>query len=71
MKLNLAVTPGDGIGPDVMVEGVKVLQAVASKFGHQVDLEYGDIGGVAIGGPAADETRPRGDVERAARRWRE
>jgi len=48
MKFNLAVLPGDGIGPDVTTEGVKVLQAVGEKFGHEFNLKYGLVGGIAI-----------------------
>ena len=48
MKFNLAVTPGDGIGPEVVTEGIKVLQAIGDKYGHSFDLRYGLIGGVAI-----------------------
>ncbi len=48
MKYNLAVQPGDGIGPDVTTEAIKVLQAIGARFGHQFDLHYGLVGGVAI-----------------------
>ncbi|MFH1381456.1 MAG: 3-isopropylmalate dehydrogenase [Chloroflexota bacterium] len=48
MKYNVAVLPGDGIGPDVANEGVKVLQAIGTKFGHEFNMTYGLIGGVAI-----------------------
>ncbi|KTB48676.1 3-isopropylmalate dehydrogenase [Dehalogenimonas alkenigignens] len=48
MKYRITVLPGDGIGPDVMAEGVKVLQAVGRKFGHSFKLEYELIGAVAI-----------------------
>jgi 3-isopropylmalate dehydrogenase len=48
MNFNIAVTPGDGIGPDVMAEGVKVLRAIGSKFGHQFNLETGLVGGISI-----------------------
>ena len=48
MRFTLAVLPGDGIGPDVTTEAVKVLEAVGSCFGHDFDLEYGLVGGVAI-----------------------
>ena len=34
MKLNIAVLAGDGIGPEIMEQGVAVLRAVAGKFGH-------------------------------------
>ena len=48
MRFNIAVLPGDGIGPEVTSEAVKVLQAVGHRFGHEFNLEYGLIGGVAI-----------------------
>ena len=48
MKFNIAVLPGDGIGPEVMTEGVRVLECLGQKFNHQFILHYGDIGGVAI-----------------------
>jgi len=44
----IAVGPGDGIGPEVMAEGVKVLKAVEKKFGHKFELTYFDIGGISI-----------------------
>src|SRR5690554_2424728 len=44
-KYSIAVLPGDGTGPEVVAEGVKVLQAAAGKFGIDLDLEYFDIGG--------------------------
>lgn len=46
--MKIAILPGDGIGPEVMAEGVRVLEAVAQKWGHSLDLSYGDIGGIAI-----------------------
>jgi len=48
VQFNLAVLPGDGIGPEVTAEGVKVLQAVGERFGHRFDLHYGLVGGIAI-----------------------
>lgn len=48
MQFNLTVLPGDGIGPDVTTEAIKVLQAVGKKFGHTFNLKYGLVGGVAI-----------------------
>ena len=48
MQFSLAVLPGDGVGPDVTTEGIKVLQAIGSRFGHSFDLRYGLVGGVAI-----------------------
>jgi 3-isopropylmalate dehydrogenase len=48
LKFKLAVLPGDGVGPDVLAEGIKVLEAVGKKFGHSFELTNGLIGGVAI-----------------------
>ena len=48
MQFELAVLPGDGIGPEVTGEAIKVLKAVGEKFGHSFDLHYGLAGGVAI-----------------------
>ncbi len=48
MRFDLAVLPGDGIGPEVIAEGIKVLQAISKRFGHQFDLHYGVVGGAAI-----------------------
>jgi 3-isopropylmalate dehydrogenase len=48
LKFKLAVLPGDGVGPDVMAEGIKALEAVGKKFGHSFELTRGLIGGVAI-----------------------
>lgn len=48
MQLNLAVLPGDGVGPEVISEAIKVLQAVGRRFGHDIRLNYGLVGGVAI-----------------------
>ena len=43
----IAVLPGDGIGPEVMKEAVKVLEAVCQKFKIELDFEFADIGGIA------------------------
>ena len=48
MLLTLTVLPGDGIGPEVTEQAVVVLQAVASRFGHQLQLQRMLIGGVAL-----------------------
>ena len=48
MKFKIAVLPGDGIGPEVLAEGVKVLEAIGKRFGHSFEFTYGLIGGVAI-----------------------
>ncbi|MDA1349383.1 MAG: 3-isopropylmalate dehydrogenase [Chloroflexi bacterium] len=48
MEFSLAILPGDGIGPDVTTEAVRVLEAVGRRFGHDFDLKQGSIGGNAI-----------------------
>ena len=48
MKFNIAFLPGDGVGPEVAAEGVKVLKAVGKRFGHEFFFREGDIGGIAI-----------------------
>jgi 3-isopropylmalate dehydrogenase len=48
MELKLAVLPGDGIGSEVIAAGMKVLERVASKHGHAIKAEYGDIGWAAM-----------------------
>lgn len=44
-KYNLGVIPGDGTGPEVVAESVKVLKAASKKFGFDMELEYFDFGG--------------------------
>ena len=59
MKLKIAVLAGDGIGPEIMEQGVAVLQSVADKFGHEVSFEEALCGAHAIdevGDPFPEET---------------
>jgi 3-isopropylmalate dehydrogenase len=46
-QFSIAVLAGDGIGPEVMNEGVKVLEAAGKKFGFSLNLEYAPVGGAA------------------------
>jgi 3-isopropylmalate dehydrogenase len=48
MKLKIAVLPGDGIGPEVTAEAIRVLQVVANTHGYRFDFEELPIGGEAI-----------------------
>ncbi|MCD7777784.1 MAG: 3-isopropylmalate dehydrogenase [Clostridiales bacterium] len=48
MNFKIAVVAGDGIGPEVMEENIKVLNAVGEKFGHKFEYEYVLGGGCAI-----------------------
>ena len=44
-KYNIAVIPGDGTGPEVAAEGIKILETVADKCGFSLQLKYYNIGG--------------------------
>ncbi len=59
MKLKIAVLAGDGIGPEIMEQGVAVMSAVARKFGHEVEYREALCGAHAIdevGDPFPEET---------------
>ena len=58
MDFNIAVIPGDGIGPEIVAEAQKVLDTVGKKFGHSFSYTEVDMGGVSIdkhGVPLTDE----------------
>jgi 3-isopropylmalate dehydrogenase len=44
----ITVLPGDGIGPEVIAEGIKVLKAFEKRFSLSFELEYANIGGAGI-----------------------
>ncbi len=48
MKLHVAVLPGDGIGPEITAEAVKVLEKICTVFRHDLQVEYGEIAAAAI-----------------------
>ena len=48
MDFKIAVLAGDGIGPEISVQGVEVMSAVCEKFGHKVSYEYAICGADAI-----------------------
>ncbi len=45
---HIAVLPGDGIGPEVMAQALKVLEAVRSRFAMKITTSHYDVGGIAI-----------------------
>lgn len=47
MKKTIAVIPGDGVGPEIVGEAVKVLAATAKKFGHDFEMTTYPVGGAA------------------------
>lgn len=48
MNLNIALLPGDGVGPEVLAQAVKCLQAVEETFNHQFNYKEAPVGAVAI-----------------------
>ncbi len=59
MNLNITLLPGDGIGPEVLAQAVKCLQAVEETFGHNFTYTEASIGAVAMdqtGHPLPEET---------------
>ena len=62
MTKNIAVIKGDGIGPEIVTEAMKVLDAVAKKYNHTFNYEQLLMGGASIdanGKPLTDETIER------------
>ncbi|MBN1563571.1 MAG: 3-isopropylmalate dehydrogenase [Anaerolineae bacterium] len=59
MQAKIVTLPGDGIGPDIVAEAVRVMQQVAQQYGHTFTFEEAMMGGCAIdatGNPLPDET---------------
>ncbi len=59
MTKKIAVLPGDGIGPEIVAEAVKVLECLKRDYGFSFEIEEGLIGGAAIdetGGPLPEST---------------
>jgi len=59
MKKNIAILSGDGIGPEVIQQAIKVLDAIAQKFNHQFTYTEALVGAIAIdktGNPLPEET---------------
>ncbi len=59
MEYRIATLPGDGIGPEIVNQAIKVLEAVGKEYNHNFNFEYGLVGAHAIdevGNPFPDET---------------
>lgn len=59
MQAKIVTLPGDGIGPDIVAEAVRVLEKVAAEYGHEFTFEEALMGGCAIdavGNPLPDPT---------------
>ncbi|HXX26840.1 MAG TPA: 3-isopropylmalate dehydrogenase [Terriglobales bacterium] len=61
MQLPLTILPGDGIGPEVTREALRVLESVAQRFGHQLSLSHKNIGGAAL--RAQNDPLPKDTIE--------
>lgn len=59
MKLNIAVLPGDGIGPEIVEQALNATKAICTKYGHELHYEHALVGACAIdetGNPYPDST---------------
>lgn len=59
MTKKIAVLAGDGIGPEIVAEAIKVIEVLRDEFGLKVELEHGLVGGCAYdeyGSPLPDQT---------------
>ena len=61
MQKNIVILPGDGIGPEIMAQGEKVLEKIGKKFGHEFKVSYHLIGGAAI--DAQNNPLPKATVD--------
>ena len=48
MNYKITVLPGDGIGPDIIAEALKILELIGEKYGHSFSFTEADLGGIAI-----------------------
>jgi len=61
MLINITTLPGDGIGPEVTEQAVRVLQVIADGFGHQLKVTQKNIGGAAL--VASNDPLPLDTIE--------
>jgi 3-isopropylmalate dehydrogenase len=61
MQLNLTILPGDGIGPEVTDEAIRVLKVVAGAYGHELNLTHKDVGGAAL--ESSNDPLPKDTVQ--------
>ncbi|MDR2574460.1 MAG: 3-isopropylmalate dehydrogenase [Desulfovibrio sp.] len=65
MRKHICLLEGDGIGPEIITQGVAAIKAAASRFGHELDFEKALIGGAAI--DASGEPLPAQTIEKCRR----
>jgi 3-isopropylmalate dehydrogenase len=61
MLINITTLPGDGIGPEVTEQAVRVLRAVAEGFGHEIKVTEKNVGGAAL--MASNDPLPADTIE--------
>jgi 3-isopropylmalate dehydrogenase len=61
MILKVAVVAGDGIGPEVTDEGLRVLESVSAVFGHELSVSKKDIGGAGL--LSSDDPLPKDTLQ--------
>src|SRR5581483_11235611 len=61
MRLKITVVAGDGIGPEVTAEAIRVLEATADAFGHEFHFSHKNIGGSAL--TASNDPLPADTIE--------
>src|SRR5262249_41462487 len=61
MNLKVVVLPGDGVGPEVTSEAVKVLKRLCSSYGHELTLQCKDVGGAAL--TASNDPLPKDTIQ--------
>lgn len=66
MNYNIAVIPGDGIGPEIILEAIKVLNSVGDRFGHQFNYTEMLMGGVSIDKTGQPLTNEALDIAKAS-----
>ncbi len=66
MKKRIAVLPGDGIGPEIVIEAIKVLNCLVEEFGLNVRMEEGLIGGAAYEGTGVPLPKDTLDLAKSA-----
>ena len=66
MRAHIITLSGDGIGPEVVAEGVRVLKTIANRFDHQFEFEEHLIGGCAMDATCAPLSDATLDACRAA-----
>ena len=67
MDMNIGVIKGDGIGPEIVDEAMKVLDKTAEVYGHQIEYTQLLMGGASIdvnGGPLTEETLEQEEMQR-------